>query len=73
MKNIILIALLIGVFFPFDTGATPAIENNVIRDLRADQVQVEPVIDQVDCEPKPNTESRTKRPVRNFIKRLRKR
>lgn len=73
MKNIILIALLIGVFFPFDTGATPAIKNNVIRDLRADQVQVEPVIDQVDCKPEPNTESRTKRPVRNFIKRLRKR
>ena len=72
MKNIILIALLIGVFFPFDTSATPAIENIVVRDLRADQVQVEPVSDQVDCKPKLNTQSRPKRPVKNFIKRMRK-
>jgi len=73
MKNIILAAMLIVVFFPFDTQATPGVERQIIKDLRRERtVQVE-VIEQPKCEPKQAIESNQKRPVRNLFKRLRNR
>ena len=73
MKNIILAAMLIVVFFPFDTQATPGVESQIIKDLRRKTTVHVEVIEQPKCEPKQTIESNQKRPVRNLFKRLRNR
>jgi len=73
MKNIILSAMLIVVFFPFDTEATPGIERRIVKDLRRERIVDVKVIQQPKCDPKKDIESNPKRPVRNLFKRLRNR
>ena len=70
MKNLMLVTLLIGVFFPFESDATPGIDDLIIKDLRkAEIVTVEPLPEK-QCEPIQITESKQKKPVQKFLKRL---